>query len=106
MKYLVLVTTALLFISTAASADPLTGDPKLGKIKAPSCPFCHGIDGIGVNADYPNLNNQNAEYLFNAMKAYQDGERKGSLAEMMKQQLSKLNNQDLADIAAYYAGMN
>jgi len=40
------------------------------------------------------------------MKAYQDDERKGSLAEMMKQQLSKLNNQDLADIAAYYAGMN
>lgn len=106
MKFPVSILAALLVVATNATADPIKGNPTLGKIKAPSCPFCHGIDGIGVNADYPNLNHQNKEYLFNAMKAYQNDERKGGLAEMMKQQLSKLNNQDLADIAAYYAGMN
>lgn len=106
MKCPVSTLAALLVIATSATAEPIKGDPTLGKVKAPHCQFCHGIDGIGVNANYPNINKQNAEYLFNAMKAYQDNERKGSLAEIMKQQLSAFNNQDLADIAAYYAGMN
>ena len=106
MKFPVSILAALLIVATNATADSIKWNPKLGKIKAPSCQFCHGIDGTGVNADYPNLNHQHAESLFDAMKAYQDGERKGSLADIMKQQLSKFNNQDLADIAAYYAGMN
>ena len=106
MKFPVSILAALLVVATNATADSIKGNPTLGKIKAPSCQFCHGIHGIGVNADYPNISHQHAESLFDAMKAYQDGERKGSLADIMKQQLSKFNNQDLADIAAYYTGMN
>jgi cytochrome c553 len=37
------------------------------------------------------------------MKDYQQGNRTGALAEMMQAQLSKLNDQDLRDIAAYYS---
>jgi cytochrome c553 len=37
------------------------------------------------------------------MKDYQNGNRQGALAEMMKAQLSRLNDQDLKDIAAYFS---
>lgn len=40
------------------------------------------------------------------MKAYQNGERLGDYAEMMRAQLSKLNDQDLKDIAAFYSSIN
>ncbi|MGF1806922.1 cytochrome c, partial [Aliivibrio sifiae] len=42
-------------------------------------------------------------YLYSSMKAYQNGERTGPLALMMKAQLQRLNDQDLKDIAAFYA---
>ncbi|MBY8080975.1 hypothetical protein KW484_07230 [Vibrio fluvialis] len=37
------------------------------------------------------------------LKAYQNGERSGPLAQMMQAQLQKLNDEDLRDIAAFYA---
>ncbi|NVD08982.1 cytochrome c [Vibrio sp. JPW-9-11-11] len=84
-------------------ADSTFGDPQLGKIKSPSCMFCHGTDGIATNPAYPNLKGQNALYLYQSMKAYQAGEREGPLAEMMAAQLSRLDDQDLKDVAAYFA---
>ena len=40
------------------------------------------------------------------MKAYQSGDRQGAYAEMMRAQLSKLDDQDLRDIAAFYASQH
>ncbi|ENM5858246.1 cytochrome c, partial [Vibrio mimicus] len=77
--------------------------PVLGQQKAPSCVFCHGSDGIATQPSYPNLNGLSEEYLFKSMKAYQNGERTGPMAEMMKAQLQRLNDQDLRDVAAFYA---
>ena len=94
-KYLIFI----LFISFNTSA----GDAKLGKLKAPSCVFCHGQIGKAVSSSYPNLNMQNEAYLYSSMKSYQNDERKGPLAQMMKAQLQRLNDQDLKDIAAFYA---
>ncbi|MGI9875810.1 c-type cytochrome [Vibrio chagasii] len=79
------------------------GDPELGKLKSPSCVFCHSVTGDNTNNAYPKISGQDPTYLFNTMKAYQDGSRKGDYAEMMQAQLSKLNDQDLRDIAAFYA---
>lgn len=81
----------------------MQGDPEKGKMKSPSCVYCHGITGEAVNSSYPNLHTQNARYLFLSMKAYQNGERTGPLAQMMAAQLQRLNDQDLKDIAAFYA---
>ncbi|MCG9698851.1 cytochrome c [Vibrio natriegens] len=96
----------LLFISVifapATMANP-SGDATKGKIKSPSCVYCHGATGISVNETYPNLAGQNAQYLFNAMKSYQNSERQGPLAEMMASQLKMLNDEDLRDVAAFYA---
>jgi cytochrome c553 len=83
-------------------ANPF-GDSTKGKVKSPSCVYCHGAIGISENEAYPSLAGQNAQYLYNAMKAYQNGERKGPLSEMMGAQLKMLNDDDLRDVAAFYS---
>lgn len=102
-KHLILYSLFLFSMNTYATIP--AGDASLGPLKTPSCRFCHGINGVATQDSYPNLQGQKAPYLFNGMKSYQNGEREGGLAEMMKKQLSKLNDQDLADIAAFYVQM-
>ncbi|WP_454442889.1 c-type cytochrome [Vibrio bathopelagicus] len=87
------------------------GNPDLGKMKSPSCVFRHNPSthqpiNPSTNSIYPNLSGQDALYLFNTMKAYQNEERLGDYADMMRTQLSKLNDQDLKDIAAFYSSIN
>ncbi|HHX8566103.1 cytochrome c [Vibrio sp. RM-44-3] len=88
--------TSLIF-SSASHAAPF-GDADKGKSV-----YCHGATGVAGNNAYPNLAGQNAQYLYDAMKSYQAGERKGPLAEMMGAQLRMLNDEDLRDVAAFYA---
>ncbi|WP_347366609.1 c-type cytochrome [Vibrio vulnificus] len=97
---LCLVATAFTF---TAHANALQGNPELGKVKSPSCVFCHGTSGVAANNAYPHLAGQNEQYLFDSMKSYQNGQRTGPLADMMQAQLQRLNDQDLRDVAAYYA---
>ncbi len=96
-----LLLTSLL-VSSAVYANPF-GNAEQGKIKAPSCIYCHGTQGLSINDTYPNLAGQNPEYLYRSMKAYQDSLRTRPLAEMMKAQLRMLNDDDLRDVAAYFA---
>ncbi|MGP8306636.1 c-type cytochrome [Vibrio sp. YIC-376] len=96
-----LLITSVIF-SSFAIAEPF-GDAAKGKIKSPSCVYCHGATGISVNQAYPSLAGQNAQYLYNAMKAYQNSERQGPLSEMMGAQLKMLNDDDIRDVAAYYS---
>ncbi|NAW56211.1 MULTISPECIES: c-type cytochrome [unclassified Vibrio] len=91
---------SLVLTSTLAHAG---GDPQLGQLKAPSCVFCHGQNGIADNPAYPHLQGQNEQYLYQAMKAYQDGQRIGPMAQMMRDQLRQLNDEDLRDVAAFFA---
>lgn len=58
---------------------------------------------VNIDSSYPNLDMQNEMYLYNSMKSYQNDERKGPLAKMMKAQLQRLNDLYLKDIAAFYA---
>ncbi|WP_180804667.1 c-type cytochrome [Vibrio parahaemolyticus] len=96
-----LLLTSLIFTSTVY-ANPF-GDAEKGKVKAPSCVYCHGTNRLSSNDAYPNLAGQSPKYLYDSMKAYQDGLRTGPLAEMMKAQLRMLNDEDLRDVAAFFA---
>ncbi|MGF1874521.1 cytochrome c [Photobacterium frigidiphilum] len=105
------ICTSIAFSSTSFASDNVsasitTTDTNAGKIKAYTCQFCHGSNGIAANPAYPSINGQNEQYLYQSMKAYQNGERTNTMGKMMKQQLSSLQNQDLADIAAYYSMMD
>ncbi|WP_428775852.1 c-type cytochrome [Vibrio sp.] len=100
MRRLLLLAVAI--TSFSASAEQF-GDPELGQMKAPSCVFCHGRNGEATNPAYPNLKGQNAQYLYQSMKAYKNGERPGAYGEMMKGQLKNLNDEDLRDVASFFA---
>lgn len=91
----------LTLLSTSAFA---AGDPEAGKIKALACKGCHGIPGYqNVYPTYrvPKVAGQHAEYIVAALKAYKNGQRKH---KTMQSQSATLSDQDMADIAAFFAG--
>jgi cytochrome c553 len=100
------LTNVGLFAVLASLAVPLLaeGDPAAGKSKTSMCAGCHGIPGF--RAAYPEtyrvpkLGGQNPGYIVAALKAYKAGERNHAT---MKAVASSLTEQDMADLAAYYA---
>ena len=95
-------TTAL---ALACALSPLSsaqagGDPVAGKTKAVVCSACHGIDGNSVNPLWPKLAGQHEAYLAKQIRAFRDGVR---VDPTMAPMVSILKEEDIDDIAAYYA---
>jgi cytochrome c553 len=97
-----LLTLLVCLISFSASAEDRV---TRGEAKAAICATCHGVDGIALMPAYPNLAGQNEEYLISSMKAYRDKQRQGGMAVIMQMQAAQLSDDDIADLAAYYANM-
>ncbi|MDW1578087.1 cytochrome c [Vibrio sp. Vb2880] len=81
------------------------GDAAAGQAKSGVCAACHGADGIAVIPGYPNLKGQNEQYIISSIKAYKNKERTGGLAAVMQAQASLLSDEDIANVAAYYASL-
>lgn len=65
-----------------------------------SCVDCHGENGNApIDASYPKLGGQYASYLARALLAYREGSRENAL---MSGQARDLNDQEIADLAAYF----
>ncbi len=99
-----LACASLASTTVPAQDQPLQGDAKHGKAISYTCLGCHGIEGY-KNAypmySVPKLEGQHPEYLAAALQAYRSGERSHLT---MHDQASTLSDQDIADIAAYFAG--
>lgn len=90
-----------------ASFVPFTGwaagNPEAGKAQVESvCAACHGSTGISAAGGFPNLAGQKEEYLRSALTAYREGTRK---APIMNNMAASLNDQQIADVAAYLSGL-
>ena len=85
---------------TVASGVHAAGDAAAGERQVAACAACHGTDGRGIVPIYPNLGGQNERYLFRQLQMIQNGQREIAL---MAGQLNGKSEQDLRDIAAYYA---
>ena len=71
-----------------------------GKATGQSCIDCHGPDGNApIDASYPKLGGQYADYLAHALQQYRKGERVHALISL---QASGLGVQDIADLAPYF----
>lgn len=85
----------------AAAAD---GNAKAAENKVAMCIGCHGIPGYKATFPevykVPMLGGQSAKYIENALNAYKKGERKNP---SMRGIAAGLSDQDIADVAAYYA---
>ncbi|WP_027858349.1 c-type cytochrome [Marinobacterium jannaschii] len=76
------------------------GDAAAGKAKTAVCAACHGADGNSAIANFPKLAGQNEKYLLKQLKEIKGGTR--PVVEMTGL-LDGMSDQDLADIAAYFA---
>jgi len=104
MKRFVLV--AMLLAAPGAwaqegKADPFTGgNADAGAGKAAVCGACHGPGGNSSNPEWPKLAGQHASYVYFQLKVLKSGERKNPV---MNAQAANLSDQDMKDLAAYFA---
>lgn len=94
-------------LAVAVSILPVTasasGNAAAGQKKAAVCEACHGKDGHSVDPNYPELAGQHQTYLIKALADYRSGRRTNAI---MAGFASPLSNQDIADLAAWYASLN
>lgn len=105
-QLLALFTAALaLSVSSAALADNLIGgDAEAGKTKAAACAACHGADGNSANPEWPKLAGQHAGYLFEQLKLFKQPQAESPrFNALMYGQVQALTEEDMKNIAAYYA---
>ena len=90
--------------TVSAQAQNVTGKVEDGAKKTAMCVGCHGI--IGYQASFPEIHKvpkiagQSATYIRSALAAYKAGDRKHPTMRALADSLSE---QDMADLAAYYA---
>jgi cytochrome c553 len=99
-----LIVAALFVLMLAAGAVQAEGDPAAGAALADDCVDCHGEDGKG-DEDYPPLVGFPDAYLIAQLKAFRSGERVDE-DEMMPMYAEDLSDQEIADLAAYYASLS
>jgi cytochrome c553 len=85
-----------------AAGPASAADPTAGRDKARQCQTCHGMDGVGRMPDVPNIAGESEMYLTKQLQDFRSGERRH---EQMSIIAGGLSDQDIADLAAYYASI-
>jgi cytochrome c553 len=101
MKFYALLFTGIFTMLAAVGMAVAGGDASAGETKAASCVGCHGADGMG-SGDNPPITGLEADYFVEQMIAYKSGTRENAMMQMFAGQLSE---EDMADLAAYYASL-
>ena len=92
-----------LIILALMVASPLwaqSGDAAAGQAKSATCSACHGMDGKGILPLYPNIGGQGENYMYKQIVDIKEGTR--TVLEMAPF-VATLSDQDMRDLAAYYA---
>lgn len=92
-----------LTMNSVVGAAQAAGDAKAGRKKAQMCSACHGIDGLSKIPIAPNIAGSPAMYLEKQLKAFRSEQRK---EENMNVVAKPLSDTDIADLAAWYSGLN
>jgi len=99
-KHLFVVVTTLAALSIATGPVAAAGDYQAGKTKSAACLACHGVDGNSLVPTFPKIAGQSASYILKQLKAFKTKQR---IDETMNGQVQSLNEQDMADLAAYFS---
>ena len=104
MKKLALILSLLASCSVWAQ-----GSIEAGKAKSQTCVACHGADGNSLITQYPKLAGQHEKYLEKQLKELKlgmtSGGKQGRNEPVMGAMAMPLSEQDMADLAAYYASL-
>ena len=99
-----------LFLGSTGVALAQQGDPEAGKNKSQVCAACHGPQGQSPTDMYPHLAGQHEKYLFKQLMdfkaAAESGGEEGRNNAIMMGQVASLSQQDMADLAAFYASQD
>jgi cytochrome c553 len=77
-----------------------SGDPVLGKQKSQLCQGCHGLRGYSLVTVIPKLAGQYADYIAKELRNFEAGTRSNQIMSAMS---LTVEDEDLADISAYFA---
>ena len=104
-KALGIVGTLIVAATYAAGVHAQTEKVPAGKVSVSMCIGCHGIEQYRTVFPevyhVPKIAGQSQQYLVKALQAYRAGERRHpSMLGIAK----SLSDQDMAELAAYYAG--
>jgi cytochrome c553 len=95
---------AIFILMLTTGAVQAGEDLAAGAALAVECAMCHGEDGKG-NADIPALAGLDDADMIEQLKAFKSGERVDE-NELMPMYTEDLSDQDMADLAAYYATLS
>ncbi|MGH6962253.1 MAG: c-type cytochrome [Dongiaceae bacterium] len=91
------VALTLIGVDTAQTADPAAG-----RDKAKVCRACHGLDGVARLPTAATIAGESELYLAKQLKAFRSGERQDPQMVVIAK---KLSDDDIADLAAWYASI-
>ena len=94
------VLVSLLLTLGLTGVAQAAGDAEAGQGKVAVCAACHGADGNSPAPNFPKLAGQGERYLLKQLHDIKSGAR--PVIEMTGM-LDNLSDQDMADIAAYFA---
>ncbi|MCF7988258.1 MAG: cytochrome c [Methylovulum sp.] len=96
MKRWLLLGVFILTINDASAANLYAGQTRAAAV----CSQCHGIRTPSADAPFPQLAGRDVAYLQLALKQYRDKVRK---SDLMNAIAGSLSDEDIANVAAYYA---
>src|SRR5690242_8308945 len=79
------------------------GDAIAGKDKSAVCAACHGVDGNSTVAIWPKIAGESEGYLIKQLTEYRKGSAGTRFEPSMYAMTQNLSDQDIADLAAYFA---
>ena len=86
-----------------ASLPVNAADIEQGKTKAALCAGCHGLNGVGLGPEFPNLAGQKKEYLAKQLHAFKESTR---INPTMNPMAASLNDNDIENLAAYFSSLS
>ncbi|UNU73686.1 cytochrome c4 [Moraxella nasovis] len=100
-KILLASSVGVASLTAGAAVNVPNYDIEAGKVIADAvCAACHGANGVSVAPAQPNLGGQNVKYLYKQLVDFKTKARRNGI---MEAQLVGLTQQDLANVAGYYA---
>ena len=93
-------TLLFVLLATVPLSLQAKGNTSAGQEKSKVSEACHGTTGESVDPNFHNLAGQHASYLAQTLIDYRSGARTNPVMAGLS---SNLSNQDIADLAAWYA---
>jgi cytochrome c553 len=89
-----------------AETLPVQVDISAGQVKSQLCAECHGPDGKAIVPIWPKLAGQWPGYIIKQMWEFKAGDKGTRNNAVMLGMVNSLSNEDIVNIAAYYATLS